>query len=1125
MSQLIPQSIAFPIWLSIVITHTLSAADYTVATDGHDDNPGTLELPLKTIQEAADRIEALGSPAGSTVYIRGGSYHEAVTINNTNGTAANPITFTAYDGESVLLDGTADILEIQATGSSGWAPHATMPNVYEIELDTDIWQLFADDEMQIPARWPNLNPALDIWQHWESTYWAEGRNERNFAPPVDTNGTMYDAPHHGIDLAASGLDLTGAIAILNVGSFRTKNQFINTHTPGSGTFTYDPVSIDFKDKEHFYFVEGKLELLDQEKEWFYNPDTNMLYAHVPGGGSPASLQMRGKTLSYAITATNFDYIVIDGIDFRGATFKLSSCYKARVQNCDLTFPSCTKRMLGTLGTPDTSLIDMGGGSTPSESVIYNCTFAYTDGHGLYTKGKANKVENCYFHHIDYSATELPSIMAAIYMSGYDNIFRQNTIHTFGASVAYLPGDRPVVEYNNIYDGGYVQHDGAIIQVMKNMQLDAQIGWNWVHDWPRLGVRFDGGGGLGGLVHHTVSWDCNAGVYIGNHENNEIISNSTIYSTARNEIVVESAGPANQFTITRNNIAPRIGGTSSGNDPIPGTHDHNWNGYVTGQNIRTQLRDPDNWDFRPIPGSDIIDAGQHYPGVTDDAINEADIGAYEFGADTYWIAGYRKATASTPIPLDGSTTAKGSAALIWHTGLDALSSDVYLGTDETAVTTATTTSPEFKGNLSNNIYDPLGLTAQTYYWRIDTVTASGTLTGEVWSFTPANVTVAAPGIVNTAATAVTTDSATIGGQITDGGTSSQVFIDWWAAGDEATPTTIDMGKQSYTFSTQLTNLIDQTTYYYRCRAVNTYGSTTAATTVSFIAETLSDKYATVHIPVTEDSWVQIGSNEDVNHEGEGILKVRGNTRFAYLKFDTGTLDGASFDSATIHLRTTQATENTSMHPVEDNTWTAATLKGENAPNRGAIFATVNSQPTDTWIEFDASTWVTAKGTWSVALSTTHSAAINWASKESENAPYIAVTYRSDTADVNSNGIVDWWESEHFGTIDAPGSEASTDSDLDGLDNEAEYIAGTDPNDPASVFKQVDASSDATDFSLEFPSSLERIYTLQTSSTLQPNSWIPVEGYEAITGTGSDIVVEIPLGTGAKFYRVSVTMPIN
>lgn len=710
------------------------ADDYYVATNGSDTNPGTFQEPFRTIQKAANEVTA-----GSTVYIREGTYHEAVIISGKNGTASQPITFTNYLDEQVLLDGTEPISDL---GSTGWTQHSGI--IYKTVLNKDIWQLFADDEMVIPARWPNADPNIDFWQQWESDHWGQGRAERNSSPPVDTNGTLYDKPHNGIDLAASGIDLTGAIVVLNLGSFRTGTSTVLSHTPGSNMFTFDPITTGFKDKEHYYYAETKLELLDTENEWFYDVSTKTLYLWAPGGGVPAQ-EIRGKTITYAITATESDYVIIDGFNFRGATFKLDRCFRSEVRNCDLMYPSCTKRMLRVIGEPQTSLVNGGGGSTLSECVVYNCTFAYTDGHGIYTKGKANRVENCYFHHIDYSAANLPSIMAATYMSGDDNVFRHNTIHTFGASVAYSPGDRGVVEYNNLYDGGYKQHDGALIQVMVNQQFNARIGWNWVHDWPRLGARFDGSGGVGGWVHHTVGWDLNSTVYIGNHDNNRIFNNTGIFSKARNEIVVESGGGANTNTITRNNIARRMGGTNSGNDPVPGTADHNWNGYETGLDVRTQLRDPDNFDFRPKPASDLVDGGLHYAGITDGYVGSApDIGAYEFNDPTYWIPGHRSAGSSMPVPGNAGSQVKPSASLMWLPGLDAITSQVYLGTSADTVGNATPSSPEFVGSYENsatmdlgyvnNVHSPNGLFPGTYYWRVDTVTTNGTIKGEVWSFT-------------------------------------------------------------------------------------------------------------------------------------------------------------------------------------------------------------------------------------------------------------------------------------------------------------------------------------------------------------------------------------------------------
>lgn len=73
---------------------------YYVAPAGDDANPGTLTQPWKTIQHAADTLLA-----GETVVIRAGTYHERV-IPQHSGRDAHLITFAAYPGESVTLDGT-----------------------------------------------------------------------------------------------------------------------------------------------------------------------------------------------------------------------------------------------------------------------------------------------------------------------------------------------------------------------------------------------------------------------------------------------------------------------------------------------------------------------------------------------------------------------------------------------------------------------------------------------------------------------------------------------------------------------------------------------------------------------------------------------------------------------------------------------------------------------------------------------------------------------------------------------------------------------------------------------------------------------------------------------------------
>ncbi len=70
-----------------------------VSTDGDDNNDGTLKKPFKTIQKGASEARA-----GDTVYIRGGTYFEVVTVLN-SGTEDAPIIISGYPGEQAVLDG------------------------------------------------------------------------------------------------------------------------------------------------------------------------------------------------------------------------------------------------------------------------------------------------------------------------------------------------------------------------------------------------------------------------------------------------------------------------------------------------------------------------------------------------------------------------------------------------------------------------------------------------------------------------------------------------------------------------------------------------------------------------------------------------------------------------------------------------------------------------------------------------------------------------------------------------------------------------------------------------------------------------------------------------------------
>ncbi len=97
----------------------------------------------------------------------------------------------------------------------------------------------------------------------------------------------------------------------------------------------------------------------------------------------------------------------------------------------------------------------------------------------------------------------------------------------------------------------------------------------------------------------------------------------------------------------------------------------------------------------------------------------------------------------PKPANGATGASMLAKLTWTPATNAASHQVYFGTSKDAVYSATTASPEYKGNKTrgSETYDPGKLVWNTsYYWRVDEVYSQNPnqpVKGLVWSFTTAD----------------------------------------------------------------------------------------------------------------------------------------------------------------------------------------------------------------------------------------------------------------------------------------------------------------------------------------------------------------------------------------------------
>lgn len=161
----------------------------------------------------------------------------------------------------------------------------------------------------------------------------------------------------------------------------------------------------------------------------------------------------------------------------------------------------------------------------------------------------------------------------------------------------------------------LQNDGSHVQTQIRSQTHALLEQNWVHSSPKHGLRFDGQPprvGCRGTMQSNVVWECGGMMVKG--DNHTVLHNLVFEKSNEKKgdhqgnqcslcvlrFVRSNHAPINNFTVVTFNAADMANGGEHGGKlyPLAGRVVK----YNVIGNVRNQLVDPDNFDFRPQPGA-------------------------------------------------------------------------------------------------------------------------------------------------------------------------------------------------------------------------------------------------------------------------------------------------------------------------------------------------------------------------------------------------------------------------------------------------------------------------------------------------------------------------------------------
>ena len=396
-------------------------------------------------------VQKLKAP-GDECRLHAGRYFvgpDRCSLSGVHGTASSPLVVASAGDGPVVIDGTLPVGG--AAAQPTWTETEDGLWSTPVGHDDDVLQLFVDGELQVLARYPNA-----LWSD-KSVFYAVENWFRSTTPGVHNlatgEGLLRDtgkcadpstccAKCNTHDLAASGVDATGALAVLELWSCDTGVERILRHDAGgdqgagggAGVLHYNATWVGLCDTyrggDGRYFLQGARSLLDGPEEWLLSKTTTtsneILVAKRPRAGA----KVTGRVSDYALMVTDTTWLVVANLSFHATTLSASggTIGNITLSSLEFNYSAVSRRAVNDTSPPvgltawvDTTAADTTSTPTPQHTpqhtplarprppptppsglVIEDVVVRYSDGPAMMVSGLKTTMKDCLFEWNDWT---------------------------------------------------------------------------------------------------------------------------------------------------------------------------------------------------------------------------------------------------------------------------------------------------------------------------------------------------------------------------------------------------------------------------------------------------------------------------------------------------------------------------------------------------------------------------------------------------------------------------------------------------------------------------------------------------------------------------------------------------